>query len=489
MTLPTGTITMNQVNVELGNSGISLISLNDTEVRALAGGATLAVVAPTYIGGTSQEDSNANLTLSGLQSGDLVLFFGASDNNNRNTPSTGWTAIPGLGSQPDNDNNPDSAAFYIFSQGSSVEASGLNDSGVHVMIAFRGVDSSSPFNVNASEYTAFVGMPNPPSITTLDDKCMIVAVGLLDDDAIASSVTAPSGYTLAVAEDTDSRNCTVMTAYKVQTTSGGENPGIFGGSGSDRYKAQTIALKAAASSSGPGTGQISMDDLRGKTAVTIYTTNLKVWLDAGNFNSYPGSGTTWDDLADNRDGQLKNGVGYSSSNGGYLTFDGSNDYVEVDNSGSINAPMSKSMTISVWLYFTKTGAWQGVFTKETNFGEYWGFWINNQNKFAFLANKNNNDFSALYTAAKSSSTWYNVTLVQEANTSRKIYVNGTLESTQTSDFGNDNTGTDKYLIGTTDFDEYFGGRISQALLYENEALSSTQVAANFDLLKGRYGIS
>ena len=36
MTLPTGTITMNQVNVELGNPGTSNISLNDADVRDLA---------------------------------------------------------------------------------------------------------------------------------------------------------------------------------------------------------------------------------------------------------------------------------------------------------------------------------------------------------------------------------------------------------------------------------------------------------------------
>lgn len=480
MTLPTGTITMNQVNVELGNSGTSLISLNETEVRALAGGATLAVVTPTYIGGTSQENSNANLTLSGLQSGDLVLFFSASDNVNRNTPGTGWTAIPGLGSQPDNDNNPDSAAFYIFSQGSSVEASGLNDSGVHVMIAFRGVDSNSPFSVNAVETLYAYSMPNPPTINTVDAGCMIVAVGLLDDDAVASSVTAPSGYTLAVVEDTVSSNCTVMTAYKVQTSSGGENPGTFGGSGNDTYKAQTIALKAAPSSSGPG--QISMDDLRGKTG--IYANNLEIWLDAGKSSSYSGSGTTWYDLANSYDGTLTNGVAYSSSNSGYLTFDGINDYVEVSGSGSINAPMSKSMTISVWLYFTKTGSWQGVFTKDTNTSNYWGLWISAQDYFAFVV-PNGIFYSS---GPKYSSTWYNVTLVQDANSSRKIYVNGTLESQRSFGFGNDNTGSQNYQIGRSASNN-FGGRISHALLYENEALSSTQVAANFNLLKSRYGFS
>lgn len=36
MTLPTGAISMNDVNVELGKSGTSVISLNDADVRTLA---------------------------------------------------------------------------------------------------------------------------------------------------------------------------------------------------------------------------------------------------------------------------------------------------------------------------------------------------------------------------------------------------------------------------------------------------------------------
>ena len=58
-----------------------------------------------------------------------------------------WTAIPGLTTQPDNDANPDSAAFYVFATGTSVTASGLNlkNENVRVMIAFRNVNSTNPF--------------------------------------------------------------------------------------------------------------------------------------------------------------------------------------------------------------------------------------------------------------------------------------------------------------------------------------------------------
>ena len=196
----------------------------------------------TYVGGTSQEDTTNDLTLNGLQSGDLVLFFSASDAISRSTPSTGWTAIPGVGTQPDNDGQPDSAAFYKFSSGTSVTASNLDDDGVHVMIAFRGVDTSSPFGSTSSRQSSS-GMPDPASITVNNANSMVLIVGLLDDDDIASSVTAPTGYTLAEVKDTDSDDCTVMTAYKSLTGTGSEDPGTFGGSGSDSYKAYTLELK------------------------------------------------------------------------------------------------------------------------------------------------------------------------------------------------------------------------------------------------------
>ena len=119
----------------------------------------------TYVGGINQESTSSDLTLTGLQSGDLVLFYSAHDFSAVNTPSSGWTGIPGLPNQPDNDGFPNSAAFYKFSTGSSVTAGNIASSGVELMIAFRGVDSSNPFNVNSIE-TNGTGMPDPAAITT-----------------------------------------------------------------------------------------------------------------------------------------------------------------------------------------------------------------------------------------------------------------------------------------------------------------------------------
>ena len=210
-----------------------------------------------YVTGTSEFNSSSSFTLSGLQPGDLVLLFSAADSSDQNTPTgENWVAIPGLSTQPDNNLNPNSAAFYVFAAGTSVTASGL-DSGsdvVHVMIAFRNVNPVNPFDVNATENSAFSGLPNPPSITPVTNNSMIVAVGLHDDEDIANSTSPPTGYTTAVIMDAAGGDdagqggggATIMTAYKFLATAAAENPGAFTSSNifaTDFNKGITIALR------------------------------------------------------------------------------------------------------------------------------------------------------------------------------------------------------------------------------------------------------
>ena len=62
-----------------------------------------------------------------------------------------------------------------------------------------------------------------------------------------------------------------------------------------------------------------------KGGVSYVTANLILFLDAGDSSSYSGSGTTWTDISgQSNNATLVNGVGYSSDDGGALTFDGSN---------------------------------------------------------------------------------------------------------------------------------------------------------------------
>jgi hypothetical protein len=71
---------------------------------------------------------------------------------------------------------------------------------------------------------------------------------------------------------------------------------------------------------------------RANTTTSFVTSNMLLYLDAGNPASYPGSGTTWTNLAS---GSVYNatsltGTSYSAANGGYISFNGAG-------SGSLNS--------------------------------------------------------------------------------------------------------------------------------------------------------
>lgn len=67
---------------------------------------------------------------------------------------------------------------------------------------------------------------------------------------------------------------------------------------------------------------------------TIITDGLVFAIDAANYDSYSGSGTSVYDLVGIHDGQLNNGPSYSSDNGGCFQFDGLNDYLIITGSSS-----------------------------------------------------------------------------------------------------------------------------------------------------------
>ena len=86
-----------------------------------------------------------------------------------------------------------------------------------------------------------------------------------------------------------------------------------------------------------------------KYGPSIVTDGLVFYVDAANENSYPGSGTDWADLSGDATATLTNGPTYSSNNGGYIDFDGSNDHVEVT---GINVSALSTFTLEAWVYPT-----------------------------------------------------------------------------------------------------------------------------------------
>ena len=82
----------------------------------------------------------------------------------------------------------------------------------------------------------------------------------------------------------------------------------------------------------------------------IVTDGLKLWLDASNPASYPGTGTTWFDLSGNgNNGTMVNGVVPLSN---AMQFDGVNDYVAIPTLNNIPTTLINN-AISTFFFLDK----------------------------------------------------------------------------------------------------------------------------------------
>lgn len=230
----------------------------------------------------------------------------------------------------------------------------------------------------------------------------------------------------------------------------------------------------------------------------IVQNGLILNLDAGVSSSYPGSGTTWTDLkASGNNGILTNSPTFSNSNGGILTFDGIDDYVEVPfetiltncsfeilfkatstrsyqyllslgsastNNFSLNFDMNdpdgSGFAQTMWVYWNSGGTPNSGVPKSGTFGDW-------------------ND-----------SAWRHYVFTRGSTTNH--YMNGNLltntvrNGDQTTQFGN-GAGY-KLKIGTIRINAYyFPGSIPVVRVYNRE-LSATEIQQNFNALRGRFGI-
>jgi hypothetical protein len=246
----------------------------------------------------------------------------------------------------------------------------------------------------------------------------------------------------------------------------------------------------------------NFESLRKQYPVTGYTTNgLVLNLDAGNYASYPTTGTKWVDISGNyNNGNLINGPTWSSVTGGTFTFDGTDDYGSFSTN---NLPSGNSeISFDCWV------RWGGLFS--TIYGEFvMGYGDDSgPNKVpVILINTSNQarfEFGSGSGAVISSSTispnsWVNITATYNKS-STKIYLNGVLNGT--TSYGSANivpNGSNGYNggIGTL-FSQYgnknspsrygsFSGNISSVRIY-NVALSDSQILQNYNALKGRFGL-
>jgi hypothetical protein len=223
----------------------------------------------------------------------------------------------------------------------------------------------------------------------------------------------------------------------------------------------------------------------------IYDSSLVLYLDAANINSYPGSGTTWTDLTINQNNvtNFVSSSGYNSSNGGAITFNGTNQYLNKPYSSSLSMPNSHSL--ECWFYnpltppFTYTTIIRGGASSDQQYcmfsnssgGVNYQYWDTSLSDFVLKSS----------TTSFSRNTWSHCSMVKNG-TSLSMYLNGILDSTHTvaitvpNSFGN-------LVIGGNpqNGSQWYSGSISNIKMY-NRALSATEIQQNYNTLKRRFGL-
>ena len=226
-------------------------------------------------------------------------------------------------------------------------------------------------------------------------------------------------------------------------------------------------------------------------ASPIVTDGLVFAVDVANYESYPGSGTTWGDLAGSNNGTLTNGPLFDSNNGGSIDFDGSNDYIDFGDFD--NTQVSSAITLSIWfnasysnlkLLIGNGGGWSA--------GGFCMFMYSNKVRFELQGTGK----KALDIPTSFFGQWQNMVGTWENGGLMRGYVNGSQVVTTsgiTAISSNSDTG---YLrmggkggnpgapgLGTG----YANANIALTQIY-SKALSASEILQNYNSLKSRFNL-
>jgi hypothetical protein len=239
---------------------------------------------------------------------------------------------------------------------------------------------------------------------------------------------------------------------------------------------------------------------------SVVTTGLVSWYDAGDTDSYPGSGTTLYDLQENNDLTFYLDNVNFTSDGASSYFSGNSGSPSLARkSGTTGIPSGKS-TISYggWYYYNDISTFSGVLNSgigADGVGSGGTQILYPNSSGTTLTNEYGSGVGVVTaTTSTSNSTWYHqmVTIENTGGSNRtiKIYRQGVEvgSGTITTDVGDISTASSGPLIyvgglGGSDINDIFykfDGRWAVHYIYDI-ALTAAQVEQNYDADKARYG--
>lgn len=222
----------------------------------------------------------------------------------------------------------------------------------------------------------------------------------------------------------------------------------------------------------------------------VVTDGLQLYLNAGDPESYSGSGITWTDISPNGYSATINSATYSSTNGGSILFDGTGEYVNTNQSLS-----SEEFTIGAWFKTSASGI-KMIISKETEAGWPWNYriWMNGGTIVGDIAKSAGTSTSVSSPSSTyNNGNWHQVFFTRNDSTLR-LYVNGVEVANATDTLTGSIINSQEVWIGLSDYtggagagNYQFYGNIGEVMIY-NRDLVSTEIKQNYDATKRRYGV-
>lgn len=236
---------------------------------------------------------------------------------------------------------------------------------------------------------------------------------------------------------------------------------------------------------------------------SIVTNGLILNLDAGNPRSYPRGGTIWNDLSGNNNhGTLINGPIYNNANQGGIILDGNGDYISVTENANMKPQI---LTAEIVVKINSTANTTSVapntiqyvmFRQNSRSGNFEGYQI--------LYSESTQAYNC--GATPSTGIQYGVSAPNNTSpigktsfvcavfdsTTISMYIDGVFMASGIKASGLDYNNNHTLKIGRTvatgnSWDAHANGTVYSVKLY-NRALSASEIAQNYNALRGRFGV-
>lgn len=222
--------------------------------------------------------------------------------------------------------------------------------------------------------------------------------------------------------------------------------------------------------------------------LNIIKDGIVFWYDCLFQTSYPASGTTWYDLSGNDDdATLGNGVGYNSADGGSLTFDGVDDFVDTNVVYNLDTSDTE-FSITLWFKGPPKATSSILIANYNNRPVPFNVYLRNDGKVGTATrNAANVLLTLVSTNTFNDNVWHYAVYQKSGASSYSLYVDGNLEASSSANLGAIFPNISIYIGQLRLFgQDVFLGNIAHVTLYDR-ALSSNEINHNYDQMKVRFG--